>query len=200
MRLPVGIKEQNMNKQPHITEATKQALIDAFCELAGTMPVDKITIQALTRRAGYNRCTFYTYFNNVQNLMEHIENEVITFAKDKIPEAFEAVNVTERFIAIFTEDTQKMWAKYVDILFSNSHSSGFAKRLKDALLPVYMKHFNISADDLKSRYVLDFHISGMISITTSWVLSGRDIPVEKLGEAIQGILTKGVLKTLTKSY
>lgn len=61
-----------MKKQPEVTEATKQTLIDAFCLLNRETPIGKITIQAITRKAGYNRCTFYQYFKDVYDLLDHI--------------------------------------------------------------------------------------------------------------------------------
>lgn len=50
-----------MNKQPEVTEKTRNMIIQTFCEMYEQMPVEKIFIKDLMQRAGYNRSTFYQY-------------------------------------------------------------------------------------------------------------------------------------------
>lgn len=66
-----------MHKSPKITDATRQAFLEAFCILCNKKPVGKITIKEITAKAGYNRCTFYQYFHDVYDLLAYIEDEVI---------------------------------------------------------------------------------------------------------------------------
>ena len=59
-----------MRKQPEVTERTRAALREAFWELYagdGTtpgLPVERISVRAITDRAGFNRATFYLYFHD----------------------------------------------------------------------------------------------------------------------------------------
>jgi len=51
-----------MKKQPEITEKTKQSFISVFCELYCQKPIEKITVQEIANKSGYNRSTFYQDF------------------------------------------------------------------------------------------------------------------------------------------
>jgi len=186
-----------MNKQPKVTEATKQAFIDSFCDLCKTTPIEKLTIHELTRKAGYNRCTFYEYFNGVYDLLEYIENELLSRMKANLFETIKSVDDSEKFISSLI-NLQKGHEKYFDVLFSDSNNSKFAKRLKSVMFPAFMKQFNISGRDVQSRYVLEFHLSGLIAVMTNWIVNGRDIPMPQLGGVIRGILNEGILKMLKK--
>lgn len=185
-----------MNRQSQKTDATRQAFVDAFCGLCESMPIDRITVNALTKKAGYNRSTFYAYFTGIQELLEHIEYEVILFVRNNLFTTIENIGVAEKFIEMFTEDVNDIQNRYIGILLLTPVQINFAAHLKDALLPAFMANFNIADNDYKAKYALDYHISGMISMMTRWVTNGRDISVEVLGEAVQSVMTRGVLGVL----
>jgi len=187
-----------MTKQPKITKATRQAFIGAFCELCKTTPIEKITVQELTKKAGYNRCTFYEYFNNVYDLLESIEDELISRIKANLFETLKSVDASEQFIATVV-NLFKGQEKYFDVLFSNSHISNFAERLKSVMFPAFMTQFNISKKDAKSRYVLEFHLSGLIGIMTRWIINKRDISIQQLIDVVREVFSEGVLKILRKN-
>ena len=62
-----------MKKQPQITEQTKANLRSAFWTLYTRKPIEKISIKEITDLAGYNRGTFYLYYNDVYDLFSQIE-------------------------------------------------------------------------------------------------------------------------------
>ncbi|MCD7750028.1 MAG: TetR/AcrR family transcriptional regulator [Oscillospiraceae bacterium] len=57
-----------MKKQPEVTERTRQRFLEAFWSLVREKPVAKISVSELTKRAGYNRSTFYEYFLDTDEL------------------------------------------------------------------------------------------------------------------------------------
>ena len=62
-----------MKKHPEIQEATRRNFTQALIELYARQPLDKISVQALSARAGYNRATFYRYFSSVYELYGYAE-------------------------------------------------------------------------------------------------------------------------------
>ena len=58
----VSERGTQMNKNTIQTEATKQAFVDALCQLACKKPVARVTVKEISDKAGYNRSTFYQYF------------------------------------------------------------------------------------------------------------------------------------------
>ncbi|MCD8390233.1 MAG: TetR/AcrR family transcriptional regulator, partial [Firmicutes bacterium] len=64
-----------MKKQPEVTDLTRESLVTAFFQLAEIKNINQITIREITNRAGYNRTTFYRYFEDVYALIEYAEDE-----------------------------------------------------------------------------------------------------------------------------
>ena len=76
------------------------------CELYRTKPVEKITVSEITRKAGYNRATFYDYFLDVYDLLEQIEEELINHIGEKITNTISNGNFANIFLEAF-DDMQK---------------------------------------------------------------------------------------------
>lgn len=70
-----------MKKKPEITKKTKRNIVDNFCELYMEKPIEKISIQEITNRAGYNRSTFYQYFSDIYELLTYVEDELLSYIK-----------------------------------------------------------------------------------------------------------------------
>ena len=51
-------------------------------------PATKITVSQLTKKAGYNRSTFYAYFNNTDDLLKQLENELFQLVETFLPHGF----------------------------------------------------------------------------------------------------------------
>jgi AcrR family transcriptional regulator len=184
-----------MKKQPEITAATRKAFVDAFCSLYAHTPIEKITIQEITNKAGYNRSTFYQYFKDANDLLSYLEDEIISHVKDAVISHLERVDFEDAFIISFTE-MQKGMETYAEALLGNQNSTKSAERIKSAMMPVIMQHFSICEHDINAMYVLEFYLSGVISIASRWLRCGRETPVEELGGLIRSLLTAGVLSTL----
>lgn len=72
-----------MNKQPEITHATREAFIEAFVILYKQKPMEKITVKELAALAGYNRTTFYHYFDDIYALYDYMAETAFTEIKKK---------------------------------------------------------------------------------------------------------------------
>lgn len=51
---------------------TEKAITDTFIKLLNTKPLDKITIKDLVDECGINRSTFYYYFEDIYDLLNHV--------------------------------------------------------------------------------------------------------------------------------
>ena len=186
-----------MKKQVEVTAATRQAFLDAFCILGKGKPIEKITIKELTEKAGYNRCTFYQYFNDVYDLLTSIEDDIILQIKENTIAKIEHGNLEEVFIVTFTKIHEEK-AKYFDILLGNSNSIRFAERLKTEIAPVLIKEFHLPKGDAKVTYLLEFYLSGAISTISRWLNNQRDISSAELATLLRDMVTKGLLPQLNK--
>lgn len=55
-----------------MSKFTKQAIVNCFIELSEEMPIEKITVTAITNRCGINRNTFYYHYQDIYALLEEI--------------------------------------------------------------------------------------------------------------------------------
>ena len=73
-----------MKKQPERTAATRSAFVDAFISISESRPIEKITIQEIADKAGYNRTTFYQYFEDTFHLLSYMEDYIISCIQESI--------------------------------------------------------------------------------------------------------------------
>ena len=66
-----------MKKQPEMTAATKQRLVDAFWTLYEKKRIDQIRVKEITDLAQLHRGTFYEYFNDIYDLAAQEETEIM---------------------------------------------------------------------------------------------------------------------------
>lgn len=188
-----------MAKQPEVTAATKKAFVDAFCLLYLQSPIEKITIQEITRKAGYNRSTFYQYFKDAYDLLNYLEDEIIRSITETLEINLGKIDFTESFIQSFSS-LQQETQRYAEVLLCNPQNTKFILRAKDTLMPLMLHHFKISENDEKAIYILEFYLAGVISIASRWFSDRQKISIEEIGLLIHTLLTEGVLSALGSKH
>ncbi len=108
---------------------TKKALHDALLKLMETKPIKQITVTEVCNLAQLNRATFYKHYQNCDDLLLQIENELIAdyVATLKHLNAFDA---TELLNAVF--DTIACNMELCRLLIFEHAESTVIKRMIDA--------------------------------------------------------------------
>ncbi|URN86257.1 TetR/AcrR family transcriptional regulator [Acetobacterium wieringae] len=104
---------------------TRQNLIDSFWLLYCQKNIEKITVKEICEIAGYNRSTFYVYFNDVYEILEEIEEQTITV------EDFRSIVIKNLFYGnLFRDHRKKAILKSILEFFEKKQnlSSGFTGR------------------------------------------------------------------------
>ena len=57
---------------------TKKAIRNAFARLISRRSLGEITVKELSEEADINRKTFYNYYSDIFQVMDEVENEVVT--------------------------------------------------------------------------------------------------------------------------
>ncbi len=161
-----------MHKQPEITDKTKQAFIDAFCLLYSQRPIDKITVQEIARKAGYNRSTFYQYFLDIDDLLNYIEDEMLDYICKKRGEAGSGNN---SFVNDLVE-LYKTKTLYINALMGEFGSSRFIEKLKTQP-KLNIPELNLPDGHPLKPYLVEFHLSLSLSLFKLWLRRGQDLPV-----------------------
>ena len=58
-------------------EETREFFMEAFLKALREKPLNKISVKELCQRTGYNRSTFYYYFEDVYDLRKQVETNLI---------------------------------------------------------------------------------------------------------------------------
>ena len=180
-----------MHKNPAQTEATKQAFVDAFCLIAAKKSLSKISVRELAEKAGYNRCTFYQYFNDVYELLTYIEDILIADIHSALLENLSKHSLEDSFLLSFAKIHQEN-ANYYNLLAKPKYIAAFQERLKSIIIPAVQTKLGLTESDTESIYSLDFYFSGVIAIILRWLRGGRNVPTEKIADLIRDLSNNGI--------
>lgn len=184
-----------LKKQPEVTENTKRAFIDAFCIINRQKPIEKITINEISQKAGYNRCTFYQYFKDIYDLRDKIEDIAVNQIKYNFQNRINRDNFSQTFIEAVIK-TQTEQAKIYDILLNSDNIGHFTEKIKREIATTFMEKFKLPADDIKSDYIFEMYFNTVISAVSCWIRNNRNLPIEEFSKFIREILTKGIMSKL----
>lgn len=172
-----------MKKQPQITEQTKNNLRNAFWTLYTQKPIEKISVKEITDLAGYNRGTFYLYYNDVYDIFSQIENDLLDIVKQVLSYAknegsFDFSSKMELLIEI-----SHTYSPYFSILFSDRGDPKFVSQFKELLKPILEQILFSSLDkeysETEKLYISEFYISGIVGTIGKW-LENPQVSIDQL--------------------
>jgi AcrR family transcriptional regulator len=187
-----------MSKRQDITLQTKQNIIDAFWTLYCEKRIEKITIKDITNKAGYNRGTFYEYFKDVYDVLEHIENSLIPSINELPPITIGTETLGMPTNALF--ELYEKNSKYYSVLLGDSGDPAFASKLKKTIKPMIMQELLNGQDTnpVEMDYILEYTLSAMIGIMSYWSSHTDRFSEAQLHELINRLMQQGVAKQLSK--
>lgn len=181
------------------TIKTKKAIKQAFIELLSRKNVNDITITDISREADINRKTFYNNYSGIHEIINEIEEELFSTFKAEIKdldvsrEMNNPYNVLIRLTALLDSDYQF----YAKILSSDLNTHLITKivgYLKEQTKKVLKAKSNY--DEYEMNIIVEYSISGMLSVYQEWLSTGREEPVERMAQTISNLFYEGVEKHL----
>lgn len=176
-----------MKKQPEITDKTKQTFIDAFCELYRQKPLDKISVQEVTRKAGHNRSTFYQYFFDINDLLLTIENELM----DYIVERRSCAGADEHSFIHNLVEAYEEKALYLDALLGDYGNNRFMERIK-AIPKVPISGLELPNEHRLKPYLVEYRLSGALSLFRLWLRQGQDLSTAEFMSLVADLYQDGI--------
>lgn len=170
--MPYGQRKGDfMNKQPQITEQTKRNLCTAFWKLYQEKSIEKITVKEVTALAGYNRATFYLYYQDIYDLLEQIEDEILKQTKKALA-AYRAESLQETVPALLNVLTVDLlqYRDYVHTLLGEHGDPKFVVRFKAAIWP-FLTEWLVPSEKY-TKYEMDllaeYYLSGLVAVVVKW--------------------------------
>ncbi len=192
-----------MNKQPELTARTRQNIIDAFWSIYKEKTIDKITVSEITRITGNNRATFYHYFRDVYEVLETIEEELMTIVHKEIQgilnnEQFQEISRDSDVlyaisIPIFKEHGEKIFT-----LLDKNGNSKFKNKFRESIHTMLIKFWNVPQNTEYEDYLLEYAYSAMIGLMSKWYRSKEEMSDADFFKMAQGLIANGMIGFLTK--
>ena len=175
-----------MNKNPERTEATRQNFQTAYYQML--CEGNKITVNTLCEKAGYNRSTFYRYFSDTNQILEEIEATIASHIKDNVNEMLDKHDFEDFVIRMGV-----LFESNGDIICTLLEKSpAFIQTMKREISPILLKHCQI--DDFTDKNLVISFISAAISQTlVEWHRTGKKTPINEVSTFIVGTLKNGII-------
>lgn len=170
------------------TRFTRHVLQDTVIKLLQTQPLQSISVKEVCQRAGINRSTFYSYYDNIQDLVADIENETLTWLDHAIATAFKTTLRADlepviTSICQYAADNKDR----VRILLSLKTDPQFQRRLISIILDYsnwQSRAQSDGADPTLANMRLLFCITGGLGLVQSWVDDGFSATPEAIVHVI----------------
>lgn len=176
-----------MKKNPEQTTRTKQKLKDAFWELYSTR--NKVTVDSVSKAAGYNRCTFYRYYTDVDAVLLEIEQELCTSITQIVHK-----HISSEHTNSFVEDIASFYETESDkilFLLGKYGSPRFSHMMKEQMAPLISRRFP-HIDQTYHKIITGFLFGALTSSLSEWYQSGKIIPLQELIDTVSSIVTVGI--------
>ncbi|MFA6730930.1 MAG: TetR/AcrR family transcriptional regulator C-terminal domain-containing protein [Eubacteriales bacterium] len=171
---------------------TRNLLKNALVKLMQEQHISKISIRAICEVADINRSTFYVHYSDQYDLLNKIEQEVISnlniyLSKQKLDETHPiSVQVLTRILDYMKENTELFKA-----LLSENCDFAFQKDLME-LAQVISAQQNQSLNERTQEYIKLFFLSGAISMLQKWLHDGANESSSQMAEFVIQIIYYGI--------
>lgn len=190
-----------MEKEIISSTKTKQKIQEAFLNLCIQKGLSKITISAVTKKAGCNRCTFYNYYDDINDLITETEDNLIKQLQKKIYN----IHTTSKFpqdVNVIFPKLLTTFEEYGDIIYTLLSEKGdptFRNKLKQVTISYFnTKNFESSTCN-KMDYIFCYAISAWTGLIEHWYETGREDSPKDFLHLSQTLVANGLLGTIKKS-
>ena len=189
--------EAQVKKEDRRVRRTKKLLTQALTELMQQKQVKEITVTELTDLADMNRGTFYLYYKDIFDMLEHIEDNMFQ-ALNEILERHEKENVVQetepilRDILGFIEENQEM----VRVLLSPHGDMNFLHRLNDVLREKclqFVRRVAPNEGEASFDYQYSFVVVGTAGLIRAWVNRNCAESTEEIAQMAGRMIRTGSL-------
>ena len=162
--------------------------------------MDKITVSALCKRAGYNRGTFYLHFDALDDVRLAIETDVMADMLQGVENCLKDVMRGKLFLPKAMSgilQVLKKDEKYIIPLLGEERDPEFLERLTQELKPLWRTYVigdNTGRTEAEIDLILDQAITGGLKMIGNWLVDPRGVSPAKLAKLVYDMLIRDVSK------
>ncbi len=161
---------------------TKRILKESLLSLMKEKSISKITIKEICDLSEMSRSTFYLHYQDQFELLNDIENDVLT-------NTFEALNNLEG--SVNTIESIESFLNYVKqnketfgVLLCQSETEAFQTQIINNIADYVKESVPETAAHPNENYLFTFIMHGSLNVIRTWIKNEFDVPVNSLTELI----------------
>ncbi|MCI9059027.1 MAG: TetR family transcriptional regulator [Lachnospiraceae bacterium] len=179
-------------------ETTDLLLAESFKELACRQPIEKITIKAITEKAGVIRPTFYNHFQDKYELLEWIIKVQIL---EPTRPLIQAGLVDEALLLVFTsvKKEKEFYEKAVRLEGQNSFEMITRTCIGELLLEVIQgKKPSLHRQHpwLTPEHIALFYAQSMSFVVIQWIKSGMEVEPREITDIYNYMITRSMSQVM----
>jgi AcrR family transcriptional regulator len=173
---------------------TRQMIKDAFLELMDTVGFSKITVENLTKKAFISRNTFYLHYTDKFDLLNQLENEILSGLKDIISNLpFDDMKVngfTDRSTLVLRHVFAYVKENHVffKLIMSANGDPAFLHKLGETIKSVMLDKNMESRIKIPGRYMIAVIVSVQTGVIGEWLRSGMIETPDEVASILATIL------------
>ncbi len=173
---------------------TRNVLKESLITLLAEKPISAITVKEVCELADINRSTFYTHYADHYDLLGKIEDE-ITEDMNKYLSSYsftieeESLKMTQKLMEYITNNK----FMFQTLLMKNGDPT-FEQRLMNIAQRFMMNNWRPvnHLDEVNSRYLSTFVVSGAINIIKDWIENDMDQSPKEMAVMINNFTNYGL--------
>ena len=178
-------------------KTAREILAESFRELAGSKPVDKITVPHIIENCGYSKTTFYRLFRDKYDLM----------AWDYAQKLQAIVGQTERedypwkqilWDVAFLYNEQKEYLR--NLLLHTGGYASFSRHMKqlhiESLTKCVLDASGRTELDVKTEMYVRTYCQGTVDLSCDWIMGAFQVTPEELAAVFEDCLPLPLQKYL----
>ncbi len=170
---------------------TRQMIKDAFFDLMETIGFTKITVENLSKKAFISRNTFYLHYKDKFDLLEQIENDVLTKVHGIVNELPLKVIQTKDFHHEEVQQIVHHLFKYIQenhrffaLILSKNGDPAFMYKLGEMIRGIIHSRLQGQILRVPERYMIAIIIGIQTSILGEWLSGGMKETPEELADML----------------
>lgn len=169
---------------------TKQAIRKAFLELLKYKSINRISIVEISTHADLGRGTFYLHYKDVYDLMEHLENELISNLENLYDASF-PFNNSMNMLKLTETITEYMESNRETFLLLSRTENG--SRILEKVKHFFIKKLLLAdGDAVTEKEMIEdvFIVSGVLGVLETWLRDGIVTSRKSISEVLHHVLIK----------
>lgn len=177
------------------TAKTKKAIAIALAKLLSEKEINKITITDIAKEADINRKTFYNYYNSVYEVIDDIENEIVSaFSKSLSEIDMKSDFQKPQIILRVLMEIIRQHADFYGRIFTAGANPNLPDKIAAAITERLKSEFEARTelDGIKLEIISTYTIAGMAAVYREWFRSGKTIAVEEVSKYCTELMLGGI--------